>query len=101
MNWIIVFTAIVIVLCMSTTNGTRVPDAKQEEPYTHGYSIRENNETIYPSDEHQTPENLVGMIYAPRAGPLHTNREFPVKRSNVNRQFISIYDNPPSIRKYN
>lgn len=71
------------------------------EGYTHGSSARvASHQMVYDEAENQTPDNLIGMIYPPRAGPLHTNIEFPVKRDTRSRSFVAIYKDAPFLRYY-
>jgi hypothetical protein len=61
-----------------------------------GYCMK----TYSQDDEELSTDNLIGLIYPPRAGPLHTNRQFPIKQDCCPRTFTAIYDNPPHIKKY-
>ena len=49
----------------------------------------------------QTPENLIGMVYPPKAGPLHTNQQFPEKADGCPSPFVAIYDQQPFLRYFN
>lgn len=44
---------------------------------------------------------LVGLIYPPRAGPLHTNREFPDKIESTKHPYYVLLDKPPFLKYMN
>ena len=46
-------------------------------------------------------DGLIGLIYPPRAGPLQTNREFPVKIGSPRTPFVAIYKQAPYLKPYN
>lgn len=70
------------------TNGTSYASSMRTEPY----------QLMYPSL--QNPKNLIGLVYPPRIGPLHTNSEFPIKNDPHNRPFVALYDQEPFLVKY-
>jgi hypothetical protein len=45
--------------------------------------------------------NLIGLMYPPRLGPLQTNYEFPLKHDSCKRPFVALYDTEPFLRQYN
>jgi hypothetical protein len=54
--------------------------------------------------EYHVEENeneLIGLIYPPKAGPLHTNIEFPTKRESCKGAFTAIYKQDPYLKVYN
>ena len=54
----------------------------------------------YEQDSNENPGNVIGMVYPPSAGPLHSNAEFPVKGDSCPRSFVAIYDQEPFLRYY-
>lgn len=61
-----------------------------------------NNKHKYPQQVYSDvdKEHIIGIIYPPRAGPLHTNVQFPVKDEQTARSFTVLYSKPPYMRKF-
>lgn len=68
---------------------------------------RENyipNYNYYKHSKYQndsSTDGLIGLIYPPRAGPLHTNTEFPYKNETCSHGFTAIYEQDPYLKVYN
>jgi hypothetical protein len=45
-------------------------------------------------------DQLIGMVYAPRAGPLQTNYEFPKSDCACPRAFTALYNKEPFIQQF-
>ncbi len=61
---------------------------------------------MFPSEEFfvsngsqsQGDAHLIGLVYPPRAGPLHTNIEFPKNPNECAHPFTAIYDQDPYLQ---
>ena len=45
-------------------------------------------------------DQLIGVIYKPRAGPLHTNYDFPPSCNTCPKPFTAIYDQAPYLQHF-
>lgn len=57
--------------------------------------LSNNGKEMFGSDQ------LVGLMYPPRAGPLHTNYQFPKTNEKCPRAFTAIFNQEPLLREYN
>lgn len=66
------------------------------ESYRQSYQHSKNSK----NSKNEETKDLIGLIYPPKAGPLHTNIEFPVKRDSCTRPFTAIYKQDPYLKHY-
>lgn len=89
---VIFLLAFVLINCTFTESYKPVMNVAKPTPhkkeFTQAYDPIPNNQ-------------LIGLIYPPRAGPLHTNIEFPVKHDECPKPFHAIYEQAPYMRSYN
>jgi len=84
---------LIVLLAVVLLVGKLVPNTKQG--YHGGYNIFSQ-----PADKIES-DQLIGLMYPPRAGPLHTNFQFPKKREKCPRPFTAIFKQEPFLRAYN
>lgn len=89
------------VMCTHTPSIKTYPSYPMNEGYSSFAPLGNGVGTMYDEEGTQTADKLVGMIYPPRAGALHTNAEFPFKKECQKRSFVAIYEDEPFLRYYN
>lgn len=50
--------------------------------------------------QERRPNQIIGIINPPRAGPLQTNVQFPIREESARRPFTVLYSEAPFIRKF-
>lgn len=91
---LIMMLLVIVIIVHSSTEKFKPQQQLMSQPEFKAQLNAEETDPLFQSNQ------LIGLMYPPRCGPLHTNYEFPNKEGGMVTPFVAIYEQEPYLRYF-